>query len=104
MRDHEFRGRQIFLASLEYRYHLPFDIFFKTYLKIRYDLGSTWEVPEEIRFKDFRHGIGATISFDTPIGPAELSVGRSFKFIRNLPNNPISWGEVLFYFSVGYNL
>ena len=104
MRDYEFRGRQIFLASLEYRYHLPFDIFFKTYLKIRYDLGSTWEVPEEIRFKDFRHGIGATISFDTPIGPAELSVGRSFKFIRNLPNNPISWGEVLFYFSVGYNL
>ena len=104
MRDHEFRGRQLFLASLEYRYHLPFDIFFKTYLKLRYDLGSTWEVPEEIRFKDFRHGIGATISFDTPIGPAEFSVGRSFKFIRNLPDNPISWGEVLFYFSVGYNL
>jgi NTE family protein len=104
MRDYEFRGRQIFLASLEYRYHLPFNIFFNTYLKVRYDLGSTWEQPEEIRFKDFRHGIGATISFDTPIGPADFSVGRSFKFIRNLPNNPISWGEVLFYFSVGYNL
>ncbi len=102
MRDNEFRGRQLFLASLEYRYQIPFDIFFKTYIKIRYDLGSTWEVPEQIRFKDFRHGIGSTISFDTPVGPAEFSIGRSFKFKRNLPNNPIAWGNLLFYFSIGY--
>lgn len=103
MRDNEFRGRQIFLASLEYRYQLPFDLFFNTYLKVRYDLGSTWEEPEEIRFKDFRHGIGATVSFDTPIGPTGFSVGRSFKFIRSIPNNPISWGDIFFYFSVGYS-
>lgn len=102
MRNNEFRGRQIFLASLEYRYQLPFDIFFNTYLKIRYDLGSTWEVPEQIRFKDLRHGLGATISFNTPVGPAEFSVGRSFKFKRSLPNNPIAWGNLLFYFSIGY--
>ena len=103
MREYEYRGRQIFLASLEYRYQLPIKIFFNTYLKLRYDLGSAWEVPEQIRFKDFRHGIGATVSFDTPLGPADFSVGRSFKFIRNLPDNPISWGDVLFYFSIGYN-
>lgn len=104
MRDYEYRGRQIFLASLEYRYQLPVRIFFATYFKLRYDLGSIWEFPEQIRFKDFRHGIGATLSFDTPIGPAEFSVGRSFKFIRNIPNNPISWGDVMFYFSIGYNI
>ena len=103
MRDYEFRGRQIFLASLQYRYQLPFRIFFNTYLKLRYDLGSTWEVPEEIRFKDLRHGIGVSISFDTPLGPADFSIGRSFKFVRNLPDNPISWGDVLFYFSIGYD-
>lgn len=102
MRDNEFRGRQLFLVSMEYRYQLPFDIFFNTYLKLRYDLGATWEVPEQIRFKDFRHGIGATISFNTPVGPADFSVGRSFKFKRNIPDNPISWGEILFYFSIGY--
>ena len=100
MRDNEFRGRQLFLASLEYRYQIPFDIFFNTYLKLRYDLGSTWEFPEQIRFKDFKHGIGATISFNTPIGPADFSIGRSFKFKRNIPNNPITWGETLFYFSI----
>lgn len=102
MHDYEYRGRQLFLASFEYRYQLPVDIFFTTYLKIRYDLGSTWEFPEQIRFKDLRHGIGATLSFDTPIGPADFSVGRSFKFKKNIPENPITWGDILFYFSIGY--
>ncbi len=102
MRENEFRGRQIFLSSLEYTFKLPFYIFFDTYFRLRYDLGSTWPEQEQIKFKDLRHGIGASISFDTPIGPADFSVGRSFLFIKNLPNNPISWGDVLFYFSIGY--
>jgi NTE family protein len=102
MRDNEFRGRQIFLASLMYRYKLPFIIFFDTYLKLRYDLGSTWDVQEQIRFKDLRHGIGGSIAFDTPIGPAEFAAGRSFLLRKDLPNNPVSWGDVLFYFSIGY--
>lgn len=102
MRENEFRGRQIFLSSLEYTVQLPFDIFFDTYIRFRYDLGGTWEEQEQIRFKDLRHGLGGTISFDTPIGPADFSVGRSFLFVKDLPDNPVSWGDVLFYFSIGY--
>jgi len=102
MRENEFRGRQIFLSSMEYIVQLPFDIFFDTYIKVRYDLGSTWEEQEQIRFKDLRHGIGGSLSFDTPIGPADFSVGRSFLFTKDLPDNPISWGDVVFYFSIGY--
>ena len=102
MRQFEYRGRQIFQTSLMYRYKLPFVIFFDTYLKVRYDLGSIWDFQEQIRFKDLKHGIGGSISFDTPIGPAEFAVGRSFLLRKDLPNNPISWGDVLFYFSIGY--
>lgn len=102
MHDYEYRGRQIFLTSLLYRYKLPFEIFFDTYIKLRYDLGSIWDFQEQIRFKDLKHGIGAAISFDTPIGPAEFAVGRSFLFRKDLPENPISWGDVLLYFSIGY--
>ena len=104
MRENEFRGRQIFLASLMYRIKLPFQIFFDTYLKLRYDLGTTWEQQEQIRFKDLRHGIGGVLSFDTPIGPADFSIGRSFLLKKNLPENPISWGDLLFYFSIGYEV
>lgn len=101
-RDFEFRGRQLFLASLQYRVKLPITFFFDSYFLARYDLGSTWRVQEQIRFKDFRHGVGATLSFDTPVGPADFSVGRSFIFKTNVPGSPIVLGETFFYFSVGY--
>ncbi len=102
MREDEFRGRQIFLTSLEYRYRIPFSIFFETYFKFRYDLGSIWEKQEQIRFKDLRHGIGGAFSFNTPIGPADFAVGRSFILKNTLLNNTLSWGDVFFYFSIGY--
>ena len=102
MRENEYRGRQIFLGSFQYSVLLPFKIFFDTYLGFRYDLGSVWDFQEQIRFKDLRQGIGTTLSFDTPIGPADFSVGRSFLYKKNLPGSPISWGDVDFYFSIGY--
>jgi NTE family protein len=102
LRDNDYRGRQIFLSSLQYRYKLPFKIFFDSYLSLRYDLGSIWATREQIRFKDLRHGIGASISFDTPLGPADFSVGRSFIFKGRLNYSSILRGPVYFYFTVGY--
>lgn len=101
-REYEYRGRQILISSLEYRYKLPVKFFFDTYFKARYDLGSIWAQQENIRFKDLRHGIGGTIAIDTPIGPAEFSVGRSFLIKNALPKNVLSWGETHFYFTIGY--
>ncbi|MDX9925596.1 MAG: BamA/TamA family outer membrane protein, partial [Ignavibacteriaceae bacterium] len=101
-RDYEFRGRQIFISSLEYRVSLPFQVFFDSYFKVRYDLGSIWANKEQIRFKDLRHGIGATLSFDTPIGPADFSVGRSFLITESFPKNVITWGDTFLYFTIGY--
>lgn len=101
MRDNEYRGRQIFLTSLEYRYKIPFFKLFDTYFLARYDLGSAWEVQDQIRFKDLKHGIGATLSFNTPVGPADFSVGRSFEFRKSLDGG-IVYGPVRFYFSIGF--
>jgi len=98
----QYRGRQIFLASLMYQYKLPFKIFFDTYTWFRYDIGSTWEQQEKIKFKDLRQGIGGSMSFDTPIGPADFSVGRSFIVSQGLQSGSFVWGEILFYFSIGY--
>ena len=100
--EHEYRGRQILLASLMYQYKLPFKIFFDTYFWFRYDLGSTWIVQEEIRFKDLKHGIGGTLGLDTPIGPMDFSIGRSFIISKGLQEGSFVWGDVLFYFSIGH--
>lgn len=102
LRDNEFRGRQLLLASIQYRAKLPFKMFFDTYLKVRYDMGSVWQSREQIRFVDFMHGVGTSMSFDTPLGPADFSVGRSFLFEKNLPGNPFRLGPVFFYFTIGY--
>jgi NTE family protein len=61
-----------------------------------------WTETEQIRIKDLRHGIGATLSFDTPLGPADFAIGRSFLFSKDLPDNPIKVGPLFFYFSIGY--
>jgi len=100
--ENEYRGRQIFLSSFEYRLKLPVDIFFKSYFKVRYDLGAVWDEQEKIKIRDLKHGVGISLAFDTPIGPADFSVGRSFTFTKNLPGNPFLFNEVTFYFRIGY--
>jgi NTE family protein len=97
-REDNSRGRQLLAASLEYQYKLPFEIFFNTYFKARYDFGSIWTKTVEMRLKDFKHGVGVTIGLDTPIGPADFSLGRSFYFV----DRSVSFGPFAAYFSIGY--
>lgn len=104
LREDDSRGRQIFIVNLEYRYWLPFKFLFETYLKARYDLGTISLMPEELKLKNFRHGIGVEFDLDTPIGPAAFGAGKSFYFRRDLPNSPVTTGPLLFYFSLGASL
>ncbi len=104
LRDNEFRGRQIFTGSLEYRWLFPYRLFFDTFMSVRYDIGSVWEKSEAIKFESLRHALGISLLLDTPVGPAQFSLGNSFLFNRNLPNNPVSFGPVFMYFSLGYSL
>lgn len=104
MVDFELRGRQILELSLEYRYLFPYKLFFDTYMSFRYDLGNVWQVTEDIRFKDLRHGLGLTAGFDTPVGEASFSVGRSFLIKKGLTEDSFIFGPYDYYFSIGYEL
>jgi NTE family protein len=102
MREDEERGRQIVVGNLEAMIKLPFSIIFDTYISARYDVGAVWAVPEKIRIADLQHGVGATIGFDTPVGPARFSVGRRFRFLDAPP--AVAWGPYLGYFAIGVRL
>ncbi len=95
-------GRQIFISSLEYSIQLPFSLLFDTYFLFRYDIGSIWKQFETIKFSSLKHGVGASIALDSPIGPAKFSVGKGFNFLKA----PVTvvWGETHFYFSLGIKL
>jgi len=49
------------------------------------------------------HGVGVGMAFDTPIGPAEFSLGRAFFFRKEILDNPLSLGPFIAYFSIGYS-
>lgn len=104
LNEYDARGRQIFVSSMEIRTLLPFKIFFDTYISVRYDLGSIWPEPEKIKLRDLHHAVGLILSLDTPIGPAEFSIGRSFYVRGDLFDRPISLGPFRMYFSIGYPL
>ena len=87
---------------MEYRYKLPIQIYVDTYLKLRYDLGSSWNKQEQIKFENLKHGVGFSIALDTPVGPAEFSVGRSLYLKDTSPERIISRGPFMFYFIIGY--
>jgi NTE family protein len=101
-REDNARGRQLFIASLEYQYQLPFPLFFDAYMKMRYDFGSVWTKTQEMRLMDFKHGIGITLGLDTPIGPAEFSISRGFLVNKLFSNHPLSFGPFEGYFSIGF--
>lgn len=102
MREDEERGRQIVVGQLETRLKMPFRLFFDTYLSARYDIGAVWANPENIKLGKLQHGAGVTLGFDTPVGPALVSVGRRFYFLNN-PNS-VALGPVLAYFAFGLRL
>lgn len=104
MVEDELRGRQVLSTSLQYRYMFPYKLFFDTYFSFRYDIGNVWQFTEDIRFKDLRHGIGLSASFDTPIGEAIFSVGKSFTIKRGLKKDSFIFGPYDFYFSIGYDI
>lgn len=104
MVEDELRGRQILECSLEYRYMFPYKVFFDTYFSFRYDIGNVWQVTEDIRFKDLRHGFGLSAGFDTPLGEASFSVGKSFLIRKGLTKDSFVFGPYDFYFSIGYDI
>lgn len=102
LREYDSRGRQIFLTSVEFRTRFPFKIIWDTYFRLRYDMGSIWPQREDIRLRDLHHGVGAILSIDTPAGPINASIGRSFYIRRDLLDQPLTLGPVMGYLSIGY--
>lgn len=101
-REDELRGRQVFSAIVDIRYRLPYKIYFDTYITFQYGIGSAWGQFETIKISDLKHSLGITLGFDTPIGPANFSIGKGFYFIKN--PNTIVWGPLQTSFSIGGKL
>ena len=90
--------------NFEFQYRLPVQFVFETYLRFRYDLATISAIPEQIKFAAFRHGLGAELALDTPVGQAALGAGNSFYFEQGIKENSIKRGPLLLYLTLGYDL
>ena len=100
-REDEERGQQVALGSFEYRILFPIRVFFDTYIAARYDIGSVWENFSTIKFSGLKHGVGLSLTLDTPLGLAKVSVGQSI-FFTDKPG--VVRAPALGYFSIGARL
>ncbi|MFC1564622.1 LPS assembly protein LptD [candidate division KSB1 bacterium] len=84
-------GRSVFAANFGYRYKIPLQNMFDTYLKLRYDFVNIAENSEDFKLKEFKFGIGGSISISLPIGPIEIGYGSALGEIDRI------------YFSLGHD-
>jgi NTE family protein len=72
LREQEFIRRRFAIGSLEYRYRLrrkPLPIL---HLSLRYDVLDK----PDTRFQEFRQAFGASVAYETPLGPLSIAYGQ----------------------------
>ncbi len=105
MREDEYLGNQAVAAGLEYRYRLPFKLYFDSYLKGEYDIGAVWPKISTIHFGDLRHGAGVSLALDTPVGIVDVAVAKSFIIANPIQAHPFAeFFPTFFYFTIGRGL
>jgi outer membrane translocation and assembly module TamA len=63
-------------------------------------MGSTWLIPQAIKFEALVHGIGVQVGLKTPFGLARFGIGENFRFVRD-SDRPVHFNRPRFYFSIG---
>jgi len=70
--DNPIGGKSFYIANAEYTFPI-----WKRIIRgaLFYDIGNTWEKPEEMDFNDLSSGFGVGFRLQTPIGPIKLDYG-----------------------------
>jgi len=111
LNEYELIGKQMVEGSLTYQIAIPHVLFFPTFVAIRYDVGSTWPEPAQIKFATLVHGAGAQVGLKTPLGLARFGIGENFRFTSEQAGeafitslHSIALNSPRFYFSIGSKL
>ncbi|ASQ91759.1 patatin [Prosthecochloris sp. GSB1] len=105
LKENDRIGPNMAMAGASVRYSPPFDIIFPSSFLLYYNAGNVWNRREEMSFDDLVHGIGAGITWKTPLGPARFTAGKAFTFNEQLADEnetSLRFAETVFYFSLGH--
>jgi outer membrane protein assembly factor BamA len=76
LRDQELVGRHFMLGSFEYRYQIRRKPLADLHFSLRYDLSGLWIDKRDADYRKFHHSLGASLAYETPLGPISLAYGR----------------------------
>jgi NTE family protein len=93
-------------VGMQLGYKPSFEILFPTSMFLHYNIGNAWEQMDDISSASLIQGIGASMIWETPVGPARLAVSK----LLPLPEHEHTAGtlssrfsDVIWYFSIGHN-
>ncbi len=66
-------GAKMILGNVDLRFRLPYGF----YLSGHYDFGEVYNSIEQIKLRNLRHGYGASMAYDSPIGPIDIGYGKT---------------------------
>ncbi|NTU92736.1 MAG: BamA/TamA family outer membrane protein [Chlorobiaceae bacterium] len=105
LKENDLIGNNIAVAGGLLRYKTPVQLFFPTSLIAIYNIGNVWQERQEMAISRLVQGIGAGMVWETPLGPARVTVARSFAFesedVRH--DAKLDFSKTIFYFSLGHD-
>ncbi|NTW62753.1 MAG: BamA/TamA family outer membrane protein [Chlorobiaceae bacterium] len=106
LKQNDLIGNNMAAAGVQLRYTPSFEILFPASFLLHYSIGNAWERRDQISFARLIQGIGAGLMWDTPIGPARLTVSKAFAFLPYEDSNQTSslrFSDTILYFSLGHD-
>jgi NTE family protein len=105
LKENDLIGNNLAVAGAQLRYKSPFDLIFPVSFQLSYNVGNVWELRDQISTEKLNHGIGAGLIWETPVGPATITVAKAFPFDDDANDevSDVNFTETVLYFSLGYD-
>jgi NTE family protein len=106
LKQNDLIGGNMVTAGMQVSYTAPFAIIFPTSFTFSYNTGNVWHKRKEMSLSRLIHGTGAGVVWDTPIGPAKLTLSKAFAFLREAEDSESSslrFSDTVWYFSLGHD-
>jgi len=104
LKENDLIGRNMMVFGSSLRYHPGIDIIFPSTFQLYYNMGQVWETNREFSISSMIHGLGAGLSWKTPVGPANFTAGKAFRIdgAEEHEDGSLRFTESVFYFSLGH--
>ncbi len=87
-------------------YKPSFDILFPASLFLHYNVGNAWGKLDDISSAGLIQGIGTSVLWETPVGPARITLSKTLPFpegSHTLSPKLSTFSDTIIYFSMGHN-